>query len=158
MIKIIVFVISILFHSLVLQIKLDINPADVNQSAKFYRIEIVLFSTEIANKSKVNNKSNKIGMKSNTMISFEQTQTIKENIDIEILPPNYPRISRIKGHQGQVELEYFIDSTGNWVHKRILKSSGFLELDNSALDAMEANRLRLPRQKMKLMAFNFSLK
>lgn len=47
-------------------------------------------------------------------------------------PPLYPALARILGYEGSVELEILVDEKGNSKEVRVVKSSGYAVLDNSA--------------------------
>ncbi|OFZ47638.1 MAG: hypothetical protein A2381_09520 [Bdellovibrionales bacterium RIFOXYB1_FULL_37_110] len=151
------FGVSVFVHLFFLQIKLDDGGTDILGHREFKRINIILSSSSLIKFSKVrqfqkisNNKQT-----SSPVISSEVVN-LKEEVS-PIIAPYYPRVSRIKGHQGKVKIAYSIDRDGNWIYKRIETSSGFIELDNAAFDALEVNRFRLPRLGIKYIVFNFSL-
>lgn len=53
-------------------------------------------------------------------------------------PPRYPRVARVKGHEGTVLLLVEVDSQGKPSKVSLKKSSGFKSLDRSALKAIKA--------------------
>jgi periplasmic protein TonB len=54
--------------------------------------------------------------------------------------PNYPMIARRQGRQGQVLLSYFVTAKGQVRDAKIVQSSGFADLDKSALQAISQFR------------------
>jgi len=148
---------SVVLHLFILQMQLaDIHPS-LNTHHFGRHINVILTDQSLP---PVIKKKKKTPKKTNQILSQTMNSGITRPDEVwsPVISPLYPRISRIKGHQGLVEIEYHIDPSGNWIFKRIIKGSGFQELDDSALEAMEVNRLRLPRQSTRLIAFNFSLR
>jgi protein TonB len=52
-------------------------------------------------------------------------------------PPGYPRISRRMGEQGTVVVRVFINTQGLPEKPEVRTSSGFVRLDQAALDAVQ---------------------
>ncbi|WP_252178089.1 energy transducer TonB [Endozoicomonas sp. 4G] len=53
------------------------------------------------------------------------------------VPPKYPRIAQRRNQQGVVMLEVVVDSQGHAMNIKVLESSGFELLDQSAIEAVE---------------------
>jgi protein TonB len=54
--------------------------------------------------------------------------------------PVYPRVSRMRGEEGKVLLEVFVDGSGTVVEVQIRASSGYPRLDKAAVAALENAR------------------
>ena len=54
--------------------------------------------------------------------------------------PDYPRGARLRGEQGEVELELEVGADGRVSSVRVARSSGFAELDDAALAAVRTAR------------------
>lgn len=54
--------------------------------------------------------------------------------------PDYPRGARLRGEQGEVELELAVGADGRVTSARVVRSCGFAELDDAALAAVRAAR------------------
>ena len=52
-------------------------------------------------------------------------------------PPKYPKIARRRGYEGTVLLEVFVTENGHVGDLRILRSSGFAQLDTSARKSVQ---------------------
>lgn len=78
-------------------------------------------------------------------------------------PPVYPSSSRRLHETGRVDLRVQLDEAGRITAARVERSSGFLRLDNAALDAVRNWRCNAPKRDGKpvsavaLQPFNFSL-
>ena len=53
------------------------------------------------------------------------------------VPPKYDAYSRSKGFQGRGELKYFVTQQGRVDRMQLIKSSGHMELDSLAMDAIK---------------------
>lgn len=77
--------------------------------------------------------------------------------------PVYPRVSRMRGEEGKVLLEVFVDSSGTVVEVQIRASSGYSRLDKAAVTALETARFEpalsdgLPVESRVLLPFVFKL-
>ncbi|BCA79872.1 energy transducer TonB [Desulfuromonas sp. AOP6] len=61
-------------------------------------------------------------------------------------PPNYPRLARERGWQGEVVLRARVSRNGRVIHVRIEESSGYTLLDRAAVKAVKGWRFRPARQ------------
>lgn len=59
--------------------------------------------------------------------------------------PSYPRMSRRLGEQGQIKLKVQVDAQGKPIIVQINQSSGFVRLDNAAVEAVQKWRF-IPAQ------------
>lgn len=57
-----------------------------------------------------------------------------------MIKPDYPRGARARGEQGEVELEIEVGANGRVAVARIVRSSGYAELDDAALAAVRDAR------------------
>jgi TonB family protein len=58
--------------------------------------------------------------------------------------PEYPPLSRRSGEEGTVTLEFMLEEGGKAEGIAIARSSGFVRLDNAALDFLKSTRLQVP--------------
>ena len=54
-----------------------------------------------------------------------------------IASPEYPRMSRLRGEQGEVLLQMHLNEAGELIEAKVLQSSGYPALDGSALAAIQ---------------------
>ncbi|MGL4614606.1 MAG: TonB family protein [Shewanella sp.] len=62
----------------------------------------------------------------------------KPSFRVKPTPPHYPRVARIKGQQGVVMIEVWLDERGRQTKLEIAESSGFETLDEAAIEAVKA--------------------
>ncbi|MGL4734586.1 MAG: TonB family protein [Enterovibrio sp.] len=62
----------------------------------------------------------------------------KPSFRVKPTPPHYPRAARIKGQQGVVMIEVWLDGWGRQTKLEIAESSGFDTLDKAAIAAVKA--------------------
>jgi TonB family protein len=68
--------------------------------------------------------------------AMEQTYIAPAIINLNFCKPAYPRDALLRSEQGVVKLEFTIGVKGRLIGSRIVKSSGFRELDTAALTAL----------------------
>ncbi len=74
------------------------------------------------------------------------------------VPPQYPQKARRKREMGKVELMYFVTSDGRVSSLRLVKSSGYSQLDNEAIRAIRKYRYRSGQQGHTSHTINFKLR
>ena len=57
-------------------------------------------------------------------------------VNLSFCRPSYPRQALLRSEQGLVKLEFTVGIRGKLVGSRIVKSSGFRDLDSAALNAL----------------------
>lgn len=72
------------------------------------------------------------------------TRTALESKKAWNRPPVYPDFSRRMGQEGRVILEASLDGNGKVIGVRVARSSGFVPLDQAAMDAVREWRMDLP--------------
>lgn len=77
-------------------------------------------------------------------IPLEQPLELEDQVELiddaptEFSPaPHYPRLARLRGHEGFVRLKIGIDGMGRPVHIELLESSGHQSLDRAALEGLK---------------------
>ncbi len=81
--------------------------------------------------------------------SVDQPAVIPPRFDAAYLnnpPPRYPAASRHLGEQGRVLVRVYVDASGLPAHVELNKSSGYVRLDNAALEAVRRWRFAPARQ------------
>ncbi len=77
--------------------------------------------------------------------------------------PQYPRLARRRGHEGDVAVKVFVDSQGRPDNVKLIESSGYNSLDNAAIEAagdasfQPAQRLGRPVESDIILNFRFRL-
>jgi protein TonB len=57
--------------------------------------------------------------------------------------PQYPRLARVRGWQGTVDVEIAIGADGKVADASVARSSGYAALDDAALDVARRSRFKL---------------
>lgn len=73
------------------------------------------------------------------------------------LPPQYPRVARRNGWQGQVRLIYYVTAQGTVDQVQVLQSSGYRPLDQEAVSAISRYRYVPGQQGWTAHPVNFTL-
>ncbi len=73
-------------------------------------------------------------------------------------PPQYPSEARLEKRQGQVQLAYYVTAEGTVRDVKILKSSGFADLDQQAASAVEKYKYVPGQEGWAEHPVNFTLK
>ena len=101
-----------------------------------------------------------VGKVKNKFVAYDQPP--KSKIDISKLI-KYPRKEKIRGIEGKVYVEFFVNELGFVVTANVLKSSGNEALDNAALDAVKSSKWEPAKQRSESVGvwvtqqINFSL-
>lgn len=73
------------------------------------------------------------------------------------VPPQYPAISRHRREMGQVRLMYFVTNDGQVSQLKLVKTSGYAELDQEAIRAIQKYRFRPGQEGTTSHTVNFVL-
>lgn len=73
-----------------------------------------------------------------TQEATERPEIVAEPFALSRIEPSYPRSARRKGHEGCVTVEVEINENGGVERAEVIASSGFPELDRSAVSAVRS--------------------
>ncbi len=69
----------------------------------------------------------------------------------------YPKIAQMRGWQGEVLLNLYLDSAGRVIRSEVANSSGFESLDNQALAMVKKSNFPTPPEALKGRSFEISV-
>jgi len=137
--------VSLVVHGLVAVSLVRLRAARAPRQTPIVHLEVshVDFSVEAAEKTEkpqpsVQDSTPSPDPVSQETQSKEQARVIAPAKPFQSIVPKYPRVSRLRGEEGDVTLEIGVRSDGTVENAQVIASSGHVALDEAALSAVKS--------------------